>query len=35
MPIDEAAVKKTCIAATKMSKVFNDLLASGEVAEDI
>lgn len=33
MPIDENKVKQTCINATKLTKVFQDLLASGEEAD--
>ena len=34
MPSDEGKVKDYCINATKYTKVFKDLLASGDVYED-
>jgi len=30
MPSEEAKLKEVCVTATKMTKVFKDLLASGE-----
>jgi hypothetical protein len=33
MPSDENKVKEHCITATKYTKIFKDLLASGEFYE--